>query len=342
MLRVPRLADRVLVIAHRGASAVRPEHTLEAYRQAIFDGADIIEPDLVSTRDGVLVARHENEISGTTNVADLPQFAQRRTQRTIDGEQLTGWFTEDFTLAELKTLRARERIPAIRPHNMVWNDQFEIPTLTEIIHLVHSLSTKLGRTIGIYPETKHTSHFRSVGLPLEETLLNTLARQWQPANGQVFIQSFETGNLRALRNIIGTRHPFIQLVQLLGQDEAQPFDWLAAGDNRTYASCMTPAGLTEISAYADAIGPDKGALTAHPELIGAAHALDLLVHPYTVRPENAFLPAHLRGPGGDGERYRPGIDAELKIMLDAGIDGVFIDDPAIGRAAVDQYLFSAT
>ena len=338
MTRLAPLARRVLVIAHRGASAWRPEHTLAAYRKAIEDGADIIEPDLVCTRDGVLVARHENEISGTTNVADVSAFASRRTTRVVDGQTLTGWFTEDFTLAELKTLRARERIPALRPHNTAWNDQLEIPTLAEVMALAREMSVQTGRAIGLYPETKHPSYFRSLGLPQEKALLQMLETQWIHTDGcgPVFIQSFETTNLRTLRQHIGQDHPVIRLVQLLGQDAAQPFDWTLQQDVRGYAELMSKAGLHEIAAYADAIGPDKHALQAHPDLVRQAHAAGLLVHPYTFRPENAFLPAGLRGPGGDAARHPEGLLAELRSALDAGIDGLFIDDPALGRAALDQ------
>lgn len=336
-MRIPPLAEQVLVIAHRGASALRPEHTLASYQQAIEDGADIIEPDLVCTRDGVLVARHENEISGTTNVTDVPAFADRKTTRVIDGETLTGWFTEDFTLAELKTLRARERIPALRPHNTVWNDQFEIPTLVEVMALAREMSTRTGRAIGIYPETKHPSYFRGIGLPQEDVLLETLHQHWfkTGARGLVFIQSFETDNLRALRRTIGDNHPLIRLVQLLGKDEAQPFDCVLHKDARRYGDLMTADGLREIAHYADAIGPDKQMVRKYPSLIRDAHTAGLLVHPYTFRPENAFLPDYLRAPGHDAARCVDGLLHEVREMLDAGIDGLFIDDPALGRVAVD-------
>lgn len=342
MARVPPqiapLAERVLVIAHRGASAWRPEHTLAGYRKAIEDGADIIEPDLVCTCDGVLVARHENEISGTTNVADLPAFASRRTTRVVDGQTLTGWFTEDFTLAELKTLRARERIPTLRPHNTAWNDQFEIPTFVEVMALAREMSAQTGRAIGLYPETKHPSYFRSLGLPQEESLLQALETHWLhgDAGGPVFIQSFETTNLRALRQRIGKHHPVIRLVQLLGMDDVRPFDWTLQHDTRRYADLMTGDGLHTIAGYAEAIGPDKRALATHPSLVSDAHAAGLLVHPYTFRPENAFLPANLRGPGNDAARHPDGLLAELRGVLEAGIDGLFIDDPALGRQAVEQ------
>jgi glycerophosphoryl diester phosphodiesterase len=189
-----------IIIAHRGASAERPEHTLAAYARAIEQGADFIEPDLVPTKDHQLVARHENEISGTTDVASRPEFAARKTTKTIDGETITGWFTEDFTLAELKTLRARERLPELRPGNTAFDGQQEIPTLAEIIALAKAESARTGRTIGIYPETKHPSYFRSLGLALEPVLLAELTRAgWTTREAPVFIQSFEVDNLKALK-----------------------------------------------------------------------------------------------------------------------------------------------
>ena len=215
-----------IIIGHRGASAVRPEHTLASYRVAVEQGADYMEPDLVPTRDGVLVARHENEISGTTNVAALPQFAGRKATKTIDGAEVTGWFTEDFTLAELKTLRARERIPAIRPANTAFNDQFDIPTLQEIIALAKALSAESGRSIGIYPETKHPSYFAGIGLPLEKSLVDTLhANGWRDRTAPIFIQSFEVANLKQLRGMTDLR-----LIQLIN-DSGRPFDFTLAGDS---------------------------------------------------------------------------------------------------------------
>lgn len=235
-----------IVIGHRGASGYRPEHTLASYRLAADLGADFIEPDLVSTSDGVLVARHENEISGTTDVAEHPEFAGRQTTKTIDGQEITGWFTEDFTLAELKTLRAVERIPELRPDNTAFDGTEAIPTLQEIIDLARE------EGVGIYPETKHPSYFDSVGLSLEEPLIETLAaNDYDDRNDPVFIQSFETANLRELNGM--TR---LRLVQLIGGRGA-PFDLVAAGDPRTYDDLVTPGGLAEISRYADGIGPDK-------------------------------------------------------------------------------------
>ena len=241
-----------IVIAHRGASGYRPEHTLAAYELGARQGADYIEPDLVSTRDGVLVARHENEISTTTDVAAHPEFAARRATKLIDGVTLTGWFTEDFTLAELKTLRAKERIPAVRPANTAFDGQFPVPTLQEVIDLAQRLSRELGRPIGIYPETKHPTYFDSIGLSLEEPLARVLTRNGlNHRRAKVFVQSFETGNLRQL-----SRRLKVPLVQLIGGSGA-PYDLVAAGDPRTYSDLITPAGLREIARYADGIGPDK-------------------------------------------------------------------------------------
>ncbi|HST63164.1 MAG TPA: glycerophosphodiester phosphodiesterase family protein, partial [Longimicrobium sp.] len=227
-------AQSPIVIAHRGASGYRPEHTIESYRLAIEMGADFIEPDLVSTRDGVLVARHENEIGGTTDVKDRPEFIDRRTTKEIDGLPVTGWFTEDFTLAELRTLWARERLPEVRPEAAHYDDQFRIPTLDEVIALAQEEAARLGRTIGIYPETKHPSYFQSIGLPLEPPLLAALERAgWTAAADPVFIQSFETENLRMLRRRTGVR-----LVQLM-EAQGQPYDLDLRDDPRTYADMAT-------------------------------------------------------------------------------------------------------
>ncbi len=277
--------DGPLVIGHRGASGYRPEHTLASYELAIQLGADFIEPDLVSTGDGILVARHENEISGTTNIATHSEFADRRTTKVIDGASITGWFTEDFTLAELKTLRAVERLPAVRQENTLYNGLFEVPTFQEVIDLVKRLS-KGSRTIGIYPETKHPSYFQSIGLPLEEPLAETLQRNGLSSkNAAVFVQSFEVANLRKLSKLTGAR-----LIQLFGGPSASPFDFVLAGNPKTYGQMATPAGLTEISTYAYGVGPDKnyviprdasGNLAQPTSFVADAHAAGLRVHPYT-------------------------------------------------------------
>lgn len=339
---------RPALIAHRGASALRPEHTLAAYREAIAAGADFIEPDLVITRDGVLVARHENAIAilaadgslkeATTNVADRPEFASRKTTKTIDGQAITGWFVEDFTLAELKTLRARERIPAIRPANAQFNDRFEVPTLQEVIDLAKAESARTGRTIGIYPETKHPSYFQSIGLPLEPALLRLLQDNgWNHARAPVFVQSFEVENLRWMRE-----RSTVRMVQLLAP-QGRPYDSVARGTGPGYADMITPAGLAAIARYAQGIGPSKsmvipvvqGANAAPTSLVADAHRAGLLVHPWTLRPENAFLPLRLKSaPVGDGTQ-RGNARADMEDFLRAGIDGVFTDDPAVGRAAID-------
>ena len=327
------------VIAHRGASALRPEHTLAAYRKAIEDGADSIEPDLVATRDGVLVARHENEISGTTNVAELAQFAQRKTSKTIDGAVVTGWFTEDFTLAELRQLRARERIPANRPANTLYDGQFAIPTLQEIIDLVDRESRARNKTIGLVPELKHPSYFKSIGLPLERRLLDALAANgYRGRDAAVFIQSFEVGNLKELRAMAGYR-----LVQLVAPGGA-PHDAIDAGSGLTYADMITPEGLRDIARYADVVAPYKtiviprdaaGALGAATRFVQDARGAGLAVHVWTMRPENPFLPTGMRAAPTASASQRGDAVGEIEAYLEAGVDAVFTDDPATGRAAVD-------
>lgn len=339
------LAAKVLVIGHRGASALRPEHTLAAYAKAIADGADYIEPDLVMTKDGVLVARHENEIGSTTDVADHPEFAARKTGKTIDGEAVTGWFSEDFSLAELKTLRARERLPKLR--STQYDGQFPLATLDEVIDLVAAESKVRGRAIGIIPEIKHGTYFRRIGLPLEDKLLATLAAHDYTRTAPVEIQSFEVGNLKYLRGKLadGT-HGNIRLLQLLGDAEEQPYDVAAAGGKLTYAQMMTPAGLREIAGYADAIGPGIRAiiplkfnhlLGAPTSLVHDAHAAGLEVHPYTFRPENYFLPLDLWQGIDPRNVNEAGSIAEIRTYLATGIDAFFTDDPAIGRKALDGH-----
>lgn len=327
-----------LVIAHRGASALRPEHTLAAYAKAIEDGADVIEPDLVCTRDGALVARHENDLSDTTDVAFRPEFASRKRIQPIDGKTVEGWFTEDFTLAELKMLRARERIPACRPGNVRYNDLYEIPTLDEVIDLAQRMSAGSGRAIGIYPETKHPSHFRAAGLAMERRLVDTLhARGYAGKQAPVFIQSFEVSNLKEMRSLTELR-----LVQLLAAS-GQPEDLRSSGDRRAYRDMSGAAGLREIASYADAIGPAKemviewtaGREPARTPLAEDAHRAGLLVHAYTFRPENPFLPPALRRGDRGSPSARGDLEAELHAYLDAGVDGIFIDDPAVGRSVVD-------
>ncbi|HEU4456984.1 MAG TPA: glycerophosphodiester phosphodiesterase, partial [Longimicrobium sp.] len=301
---------------------------------------DFIEPDLVSTKDGVLVARHENEISGTTDVAGRPDFASRRTTKTIDGGEVEGWFTEDFTLAELKTLRARERLPQLR--GTAHDGRYTIPTLDEVIALAKAESAARGREIGIYPETKHPTYFQSIGLALEEPLLAALGRAgWRDASAPVFIQSFETANLRRLREMTGVR------LVLLIESAGSPYDFAAAGDPREYDDLLTPAGLAEVAGYADGIGPHKdrviprdadGRLGAPTRLVVDAHAAGLVVHPWTFRAENQFLPADLRAgdPADPAFPARHGdLAAEVAAFLAAGVDGVFADFPDVAARVIE-------
>jgi glycerophosphoryl diester phosphodiesterase len=341
----------VIVIGHRGASGYVPEHTLTSYFIAIQDGADYVEPDLVMTKDGVLIARHENEIGGTTNVAEHPEFASRRATKVIDGSSVTGWFTEDFTLAELKTLRARERIPDTRPSNTRFDGQFEIPTFEEILALVHGVeeqrearARQLGQPaphrIGVYPETKHPTYFANAGLPMEELLVRTLERHgYKGRHGLAYIQSFEVGNLKALSKM--TQLPLVQLMD----SEGAPYDFVAKHDPRTYADMMTPAGLAEIATYAQAIGPSKlsiiprtaaGKLGEPTALVANAHARGLLVHPWTFRAENTFLPVELRH--GDAPTTNGDLQGELLSYLRAGIDGFFTDQADLGFKARAAFL----
>ena len=320
----PRLSSPPIVIAHRGSSGERPEHTLASYTRAIEQGADVIEPDLVPTKDNVLVARHENEISETTDVANHPEFAARRTTRTIDGQSLTGWFTEDFTLAELKTLRAKERLPQLRAANTAFDGQETIPTLAEIIALAKA------RGVAIYPETKHPTYFAKIGHPTDQLLVDQLkAAGWDSADAPVFIQSFEVDNLKRLKALTHIR--LIQLVAAAGA----PADGAAA----SYAAMMTPAGLRQVANYAWGIGLDKAMLwqgDAPTMLVADAHAAGLRVHPWTYRAENVFVRARFRR--GDEPRGHGDLAGEVAAALAQGIDGFFTDFPAIGVATRDAFV----
>ncbi len=335
-VRAAVVQGRPIVIGHRGASGYRPEHTLAAYDLAIAQGADFVEPDLVMTGDGQLVARHENEIGGTTDVAGRPEFAARKVTKQIDGVAVTGWFTEDFTLAELKTLRAVERIPKVRPASVKFDGQFEIATLREIIELVQRREAEMGRAIGIYPEIKHGMYFAKIGLPMEQALVDVLhasGYKFQGQKGQperVFIQSFEVGTLRKLRGM--TAMPLVQLIE----PGASPYDLRAAGSKVTYNDMATPAGLAEIATYADAVGAGKlfviprdgqQRLMAPTSLVADAHRAGLRVHVWTMRTEDQFLPGDMKG----------NAQAEFAAYLAAGVDGVFTDQPDVGRRAVDGF-----
>ncbi|WP_027190033.1 glycerophosphodiester phosphodiesterase [Fundidesulfovibrio putealis] len=317
-----------IVIGHRGACGYRPEHTLASYELAIEMGADFIEPDLVSTKDGVLVARHENEISGTTDVAE--KFPARKATKTIDGQKVEGWFTEDFTLAELKTLRAKERLE-FRDHSH--DGKYEVPTFQEVIDLAKKQSQAKGRTIGIYPETKHPSYFRSIGLGLEVPLVKALkAAGWDKADSPVFIQSFEIQNLKDMHTMIN-----VPLVFLYDEPDMRPYDFVVANDKRTYADLTKPEELKAIAAFAKGIGPWKRlivgenpdkTLKAAGSLIEDAHKAGLVVHPYTFRNEPRYL----------APEYKGDPEAEYMQFFKLGVDGVFSDFSDTAVKARDKFL----
>jgi glycerophosphoryl diester phosphodiesterase len=329
-----------IVIGHRGASGYRPEHTLASYELAARLGADFLEPDLVVTSDGVLVCRHEPEIGGTTDVASRPEFASRKTTKMLDGEAVTGWFTEDFTLAELKTLRAVERLPQIRQHNTLFNGRYQIPTFQEMLDLRARLSDELHRTLGVYPETKHPTFFQQAGLPLEPRLLEILRRnQLNQSDAPVFVQSFEVTNLKQLREA-GLRTKSVQLLSPSGA----PFDSVAAGSGPTYADLVTPDGLRGVARYAQGIGPDKlqviprradGTLGSPTTLVADAHHAALVVHPYTFRAENNFLPVDYQSTAVPTD-YGRAIDEQVT-YLRAGLDGLFTDQADIGVVARAEF-----
>ena len=332
---------RVTIYGHRGAAGYRPEHTLGSYRIGARLGADYIEPDLVSTRDHVLVARHEPAIGATTDVADHPEFAGRRTTKVIDGVTFADdWFTEDFTLAELKTLRAKERLPALRQRNTIYNGRYEIPTFQEVIELRDRLSHELHRQIGLVPELKHSTYFRSIGLPLEEPFVHTLRDNHIDGRGaKVTVQSFEVSNLKVLDREL----PGVPLVQLFDAKANKPGDVLAAGGSITYGQMATPAGLREVSKYADVASPSKdyivprdadGRSLPPTTFVDDAHGAGLDVVAYTFRPENSFLPLELRSSTNPAE-YGNAI-AEFRQFFDLGVDGVFTDNPDIAKAARDD------
>jgi glycerophosphoryl diester phosphodiesterase len=329
-----------LVFGHRGAAGYRPEHTTAGYELAARMGADYIEPDLVPTKDGVLVDRHEPEISQTTDVASHPEFANRKTTKTIDGVVTTGWFTTDFTLAELKTLRAIERLPDIRQHNTMYDGKYQVLTLQEDIDLWRTLAKKFNRHLGLVPEIKHSTYFRSIGLPMEQRVLTVLRHNGlDHADSGIVIQSFEVGNLQWLHR--QTQVPLMQLTSATGA----PADFVASGDPRTYADICTAAGLKAVVRYATFLGPDKnqivprdatGKLIAPTSLLHFAHQAGLLVAPYTFRNENNFLPLDFRrgtNPADYGDAF-----AEYKLFYALGVDGVFSDDSDTAIAARDEWL----
>ena len=333
-----------LVVGHRGASGYRPEHTLASYELAARQGADFIEPDLVPTKDGVLVARHENLITDTTDVADHPEFADRRTTKVVDGVELTGWFTEDFTLAELKTLRAKERLPQVRPDNTAYDGMFEVPTLEEVLQLRERLSAELGREIGVYPETKHPTYFDGLGLSMEEPLVALLEEYGlNHPKAPVFVQSFELANLADLNHNLKLRAPSVFLLWYDGY----PYDSEAAGDTlRDYAYYTTRTGLKEIKkAKVEGLGPEltmviaknaDGSMGEDTGLVDRAHHAGFQVHPYTFRAENTFLFTDFRSSADPVEHGD--LAGQITAFLEVGVDGFFTDHPDIGVAAVDAWM----
>ncbi|MBQ0984240.1 glycerophosphodiester phosphodiesterase [Streptomyces sp. F63] len=329
------------VVAHRGASGYRPEHTLGAYQLALDLGADVIEQDLVPTRDGHLVCRHENDITGTTDVADHPEFAARKTTKTVDGTEITGWFTEDFTLAELKTLRAKERIPAVRPHNTLYNGRWEVPSFEEVLQWADREGRRRGRPVWLHVETKHPSYFRGIGLGLEERLAKLLRRYGRHRrNAPVFLQSFEPTSMERMSRLVSTPR-----VVLLWTADDRPWDFREAGDPRTVADLVTPEGLAWIAGFAQGIGPlldlviPKGAdgkLGTPTGLVEDAHRAGLVLHPYTMRNENTFLPAEFRR-GGDPAAYGDAFGA-YRAYFATGIDGIFTDNCDTALLAREDFL----
>lgn len=319
------MSARPIVIAHRGASGERPEHTMAAYRLAIEQGADFIEPDLVMTRDGVLVCRHENEISETTDVADKPEFASRRREQSVDWTAATGWWVEDFTLAELKTLRCKERLPQLRPANRAYDGQEAIPTFAEVLALARAAG------VGVYPELKHPSFLQSRGLdPVTALVHDVRSDAGADMIDRIFVQCFEIGALRTLASMSSLRWRCVQLME----SYRGPWDRqdLLSGDLRS------DEGLALIREYAVGIGPakdlilrDEDGARVRSDLVERAHAANLLVHAWTFRAENYFLPAELRR--GDSPAAHGDLDAEVRAFYAAGVDGVFSDFPAIAAAA---------
>ncbi|MDH6630215.1 glycerophosphoryl diester phosphodiesterase [Streptomyces sp. LBL] len=330
------------IIGHRGASGYRPEHTFGSYQLALDMGADIVEAgDLVPTRDGHLVCRHEPEIGGTTDVARHPEFAGRKTTKVLDGVSTTGWFTEDFTLAELKTLRAIERIPANRPHNTLYDGRWEIPTFEEVLKWQDEQTRKRGKQVWIYPETKHPTYFRKQGLGLEERVAKLLHKYGKDKrNSPVILQSFEPTSIQRLNKLVDN-----PLAVLLSSANSRPWDFVETGDPRTTADLVTRKGLREIAGYAQGIGPTldlvvpkdaNGKLTAPTTLVKDAHAVGLVLHPYTLRNENPFLPAEFRK-GTDGDAYGDAFGA-FRAYFATGIDGVFTDNPDTGLLARQDFV----
>ncbi len=329
-----------LIIGHRGAPGYRPEHTRASYELALAQGADAVEPDLVPSRDGVLLIRHENEISGTTDVASRPEFAHLRTTKEVDGRELTGWFTEDFTWAELSTLRAVERLPGLRPSSAAFDGRFPIMRFTELLSL---LAGEERRTAGLVAELKHASHFAAIGLPLDELLEIELSESpiGRPSSDRLVIESFEKSVLARLQRR-GVEAKYVYLLDA----EGSAFDLRARDGPRapTYAEELAddrlaalrrpgpshpddPAGLDGISVNKSVILEPSA--KGHADVVRRAHTAGLEVYCWTFRPENAFLTSRFRsGPPGSFGRWRD----ELEELLEAGVDAVFVDHPDLARA----------
>ncbi|GGS02771.1 glycerophosphoryl diester phosphodiesterase [Streptomyces aureoverticillatus] len=328
------------VVAHRGASGYRPEHTLGSYQLALDMGAHVIEQDVVPTKDGHLVCRHENDITGTTDVAAHPEFASRKTTKTVDGTKLTGWFTEDFTLAELKTLRAKERIPGTRQRNTLYDGRWEVPTLEEVFRWAEKEGRRRGRRVWLHIETKHPTYFRKLGLGLEEPLAKLLRRyDRHRRHSPNFLQSFEPSSIQRLRKLVDAPG-----VILLSTASSRPWDFVEAGDPRTVADLIKPEGLKWMASYAKGIGPTldlvipkgpDGKLLEPTTLVRDAHAEGLLLHPYTMRNENTFLPADFKK-GTDPNAYGDAFGA-FKAYFATGIDGIFSDNPDTALLAAADF-----
>ncbi|MFI2290529.1 glycerophosphodiester phosphodiesterase [Streptomyces niveus] len=328
------------IVGHRGASGYRPEHTLGSYQLALDMGAHVIEQDLVPTKDGHLVCRHENDITGTTDVADHPEFAGRKTTKSVDGVSLTGWFTEDFTLAELKKLRAKERIPQSRPHSTLYNGRWEIPTFEEVLRWADEEGRRRGEPVWLYVETKHPTYFRGLGLGLEERLAKLLRRYGRDRrDSPLFLQSFEPTSMQRMAKLVSTPR-----VVLFDAADTQPWDFKQSGDPRFVRDLITPEGLKWIASFAQGVGPwvdliipkDKdGKLGKPTTLVRDAHAKGLILHPYTMRNENSFLPADFRI-GTDPNAYGDAFGA-FKTYFEQGIDGIFTDNPDTGLLAAADF-----
>lgn len=318
-----------LVIGHRGAPGYRPEHSRSSYELALAMGVDAVEPDVVCTKDGVLVVRHENEISATTDVAEHPRFADRKTTRRIDGQALTGWFTEDFTWEELSTLRVRERLPGLRASSASFDDVQPIMRLTDVLDLVRAGSAEHGREIGVVLEVKHATHFAGIGLDLAPLIARDLrAAGWADGELPLIIESFESTVLARLR-ALGVAASYVYLIEASGR----PYDQLVAHGRQaaTYRATVTPRGLDALVGAVDGISVNKRMLLdADSTIVADAHARGLKVFTWTARPENAFLSAQFRGRGGK-EAYGD-YESEWTVIADSGVDGVFVDHADLGVA----------